>query len=73
MTTLEWVRPADTTPEARAVQLASFRAMTGEQRLAMAIEMTDEACRVTLAGIAHRQPGLGPSELPAELARLLQR
>jgi hypothetical protein len=47
--------------------------MTGEQRLAMAIEMTDEACRVTLAGIAHRQPGLGPSELAAELARLLQR
>lgn len=51
---VEAVRPADTSPEAWQVQRALHRAMTGEQRLALALEMADEVVRISEAGRAFR-------------------
>jgi hypothetical protein len=44
----------DTTPDAAAVQQALYRAMTGEQRVALALKMSTMARQVTLDGIRHR-------------------
>lgn len=61
---LRRVEPADTDPEARQVQLDAYRAMTGEQRLALGFRLSEELRRVADAGRAHRVPapaGDGPS------------
>ncbi len=69
--TLNRVQLADTSPEARETQFASWRAMTGAHRLAMALAMSDDVRVIALAGIAHRHPDLGPPERLSELVRLL--
>lgn len=51
---MEVVRPLDTSPEAWAVQRAVHKAMTGEQRLALAIEMSEISRRLSEAGRAAR-------------------
>ncbi len=48
------VRSRDTSSEARMVQLAVYRRMTGEQRLALAIEMSEAARTVSQDGAAAR-------------------
>ena len=48
------VRSRDTSPEARMVQLEVYRRMTGEQRLALAIEMSEAARCISRAGAAAR-------------------
>jgi hypothetical protein len=48
------VRPADTSPEAWRAQRALHKAMTGEQRLALALEMSEIARRLGEAGAAAR-------------------
>lgn len=46
-----------------------LRRMTGEQRLAMAIEMWKTACEVTSAGIRAQNPEFSADEVQRELAR----
>ncbi len=48
--------PADTTREARKVHLDILRRMSGPERVAMAVEMSETARAVTRAGIRHRHP-----------------
>ncbi|HYI61441.1 MAG TPA: hypothetical protein VEW93_06505 [Acidimicrobiales bacterium] len=48
------MRPADTHPDAWAVQRALHKAMTGEERLALAFAMAEEARKVSRAGQAFR-------------------
>lgn len=48
------IRPADTSPEAWAVQRAAHRAMTGEQRLALALDLAEQVARISEAGRRHR-------------------
>lgn len=75
-------RPMDTSPEARRVQLAIFRRLTGPERVAMAFEMSDAARALTEAGIRHRHPDWSDERvqealiahlLGPELARLVRR
>lgn len=49
-------RPMDTTVAAWAIQRAIFRGMTGAERVAMAIEMSETARALTEAGMRHRHP-----------------
>jgi hypothetical protein len=49
-------RPMDTTAEAWAVQRTILRRMTGAERAAMAVEMSETARLLTEAGIRHRHP-----------------
>lgn len=65
-------RPAsDTTTEAAHVYTSAFKSLTGGERVERSIEMAEEAKQVTLAGIAHRNPGFTPTEIHREWLRIL--
>jgi Rv0078B-related antitoxin len=63
--------PADTTPNARALQLRIFREMSGPARLAMALEMSDDARAISEAGIRHRHPEWSEAQVHGALVLLL--
>ena len=63
--------PSDTTPEAAAVQRDIFRRMTTEQRLRLAISMSESLREVTLAGLRSRRPELDANGLSRELMHLM--
>jgi hypothetical protein len=57
--------------EATAIQRSIFRNMTTEQRLRMALEMSESLRNVALAGLRSRRPDLDASGLSRELARIM--
>lgn len=61
----------DTSAAARRVQVESLRRLDGPTRLRMALEMSEEARAVTLAGIRHRHPGWSDAAVHEELLRLM--
>jgi hypothetical protein len=61
---------SDTSPEATEVQLNVFRAMTGEQRLKLALEMSDFARELSLSRIRSEHPEWSEWEVKRELLRL---
>jgi hypothetical protein len=63
--------PRDTSAAARRVQLEALRRLDGPTRLRMALEMSDEARDVCLAGIRHRHPDWTDAAVRRELLRLL--
>jgi hypothetical protein len=64
-------RPFDTTPDAHDVQFEAWRRMTGSERVALAIEMSDEARRIAEDGIRDRHPDYSAEEVRWALLRLL--
>lgn len=62
---------ADTTREADRHQAAVFAGLTGPERVAMAVQMAEEAKSVTLAGIRARHPDYGDDDVAREWLRLL--
>lgn len=60
----------DTTPSARAVHWQVQRAMTGEQRLLMALEMSAFVRELQEARIRHEHPEWPDPEVARELLRL---
>ena len=65
------MRPLDTTAAAHAVQLAIYRRMSTDERLALAIEMSDAARQTTLDGIRARHPDYDDATAVRALVRLL--
>ena len=65
------MRAADTTTNEHAVQLAVYRRLGAARRIELAAEMSEDARRVSLAGIGARHPGYGPQERLWALRRLL--
>lgn len=61
----------DTTPEAAAFQQALYRAMTGEQRVALAVKMSEMAREITRDGIRHRHPEYSDEQVKLALFRIL--
>ena len=59
----------DTSPAAHAAQLKIQRAMTGEQRLLMALEMSFFARELAKAGIRHDHPEWTEAQVFRELIR----
>jgi Rv0078B-related antitoxin len=58
------------TPEAALdLQIALYRKMTGEERLAIALRLHEFACNVAREGIRHQHPNASE----AEVERLLRR
>lgn len=55
--------PEDTSAEAQVVQLEVYRRMSGERRVALMFEMSEEAREITLAGLRRQHPDLGEQEL----------
>lgn len=62
---------SDTSPEAEAIQQEIFRRMTTEERLRMALEMSESLRNVALAGLRSRRPDLDENGLRRELMRLM--
>ena len=62
---------ADTTEEAAAVQRRAIQALTGPQRVELALQMSDEVMAITRAGIRARRPELDEAGVTAELHRRL--
>ena len=62
---------SDTSPEAAAIQHEIFRRMTPEQRVRLAIEMSESMRNVALAGLRSRCPHLNETELFSELLRVM--
>ena len=61
----------DTSTSALERQRDAFRRMTPEQRVALAVEMSDEIRAVTEAGIRHRHPALTDDEVRSALAEIV--
>ena len=57
--------------KATAIQREIFRNMTTEQRLRMALEMSDSMRNVALAGLRSRRPDLDADGLSRELLRIM--
>ena len=64
------MKPADTSAEAYAVQIEVFRRMGPVKRLERALEMSDEARRITADGIRSRHPEYSEPEVRHALFRL---
>lgn len=65
------MKPADTSREAHEVQLAIYRRMSPEQKLQLAIRMSEEVREVAADGIRARHPEYGPDEVRFALWRML--
>jgi hypothetical protein len=61
----------DTSTDAAAIQQALYRAMTGEQRVAIALKMSMMARQITLDGIRHRHPEYSDEQAKFALFRIL--
>jgi hypothetical protein len=61
---------SDTSPEAQAVQLEIYRAMSGEQRLLIALDMSLFARELARQGIRHDHPEWSEEQVARELLRL---
>ena len=64
-------RSQDTSLEAHRQQLAAYRRMGPEQRLLLALRMSDDGRSVAAAGIKSRHPAYGDDEVRDALRRLL--
>jgi hypothetical protein len=64
------VRSADTSPEAREVQLAAYRHMTPARRVAIGVAMSEEAFTVITDGIRVRHPDYDDAQVRWALLRL---
>jgi hypothetical protein len=64
-------RPADTTPEAWAAQLAFLRGMDGSRRVALAFRLTRLAREASRAGIRARHPEYGEDEVRRAFFRMM--
>jgi hypothetical protein len=63
--------PLDTPLPALQRQRDTFRRMTPQQRVAVAVEMSDEIRAVTEAGIRHRHPAYTDDDVRAALAAIV--
>jgi Rv0078B-related antitoxin len=61
---------SDTSPSAQALQLEIHRKMTGEQRLLLALEMSDFARELASQRIRQEHPDWSPDLIARELIRI---
>ena len=61
------------TPEtALEAQIARYRQMTGEERLALALDLHELSCDVAREGIRHQHPGITDAEVEQLLRQRLE-
>lgn len=53
-------------------QIERYRQMTGEQRLAVALELHELSCDIAREGIRRQNPGADPAEVERLLRRRLE-
>jgi hypothetical protein len=62
------MKPVDALQE----QIRRYQQMTGEQRLALALELHELSCNVAREGIRHQNPQADEEEVERKLRRRLQ-
>jgi len=65
------IGPRDTTPRARAVQLAAFRRLTSSERVAIACQLSDETRGLAADGVRYRHPEYSEKQVQQVVCRLL--
>ena len=63
--------PSDTSPEAAAIQAEIFRRMTPEERLRIALELSEEMRNIALSGLRSRHPEMSEEQLKREMMRIM--
>ncbi len=63
------MRPPDTTPDAHLAQIEIWRAMSGADRVRLAIEMSERAREIAIAGVMAREPGISSDEARLRVLR----
>ena len=63
--------PADTSPEAFAVQALGFRRLSTSDRLRLALELCDEMRALCDAGVRRRHPEFGEGQVREEVRRIV--
>ena len=63
--------PADTSAQAREAQLVAYRRMPPAQRLVAALEMSEEARLITVAGFRARHPEWSEADAVRATSRVL--
>lgn len=53
-------------------QIERYREMTGEQRLALALELHELSCEIAREGIRHQHPAADAAEVERQLRRRLE-
>ncbi len=71
VTVVTMAQPKDTTVDAWSRQVQAFRAMRPQDRLRLALTMTDEVLEITRAGIRRRHPEWAEVQIQEELEELL--
>lgn len=61
-----------TPDDALALQIQRYRAMTGEQRLKIALDLHEFACNVAREGIRRQYPNATDAEVEAHLRRRIE-
>jgi hypothetical protein len=64
------VRPLDTSPEIHRMQIERYRRMTGEERVALALRMSEDLHDFAASGVRSRHPGYSDDEVEAALRRM---
>jgi hypothetical protein len=62
---------ADTDPEIRQRQLDVYRAMTPQQRVDVALGLSEEVWKIAIEGIRHRDPSMSDAQVHQQWLRLL--
>lgn len=63
------MRSRDTDPAAHHVQIEAYRSMAPAQRLLLAIEMSERAREIAIAGAMAREPGISREEARLRVLR----
>ena len=62
---------SDTTPEAERYYTKFLRSLTGEEKVRLAVEMTETANKICKQGIAHRHPTYTEDEIHFAFLRII--
>lgn len=62
--------PRDTTPEAWEVQTQIWRRMSGQEKIELAFEMSENVRQIAAAGVRQRHPGYSDDDVRLAVIRL---
>lgn len=65
------IEERDTSAAAGEAQRAGFRRLSGSERVALALQMSDEARALAADGVRHRHPDASEAEVEGAVRRLM--
>jgi len=71
VSTADWLRPADTSPEAWALQRRLMASLSGEERVRRAFQASEDLFELSAAGVRARNPAYTERQVFLAVARLI--